>query len=179
MDVGGMETSPKQMGGAFRKKRHRAMAVPYNVRIAGSNHGLEIKSTAGIMSMKTEHSGRGKFVVPALLVAFSLYYTQPALAISGNRWLKLKTDERVAYISGVLDTWDDDVALCEKKPEEPWCAYVKLAYEPIILCSQHRTYSEIFAVVQKYMKEHPEEWERSMTGHIWIALYESCQKNKP
>lgn len=79
----------------------------------------------------------------------------------------------------VLDTWDDDVALCEKKPEEPWCAHVRLAYEPIVLCSQHRPYREIVAIVEQYMKEHPQEWERSMAGHIWIALYESCQKIEP
>ena len=97
----------------------------------------------------------------------------------GSRWLKLNREERIAYISGVLDTWDDDVALCEKKPEEPWCAHVRLAYEPIVLCSQHRAYLEIVAIVEQYMKEHPQEWERSMAGHIWIALYESCQKNEP
>jgi hypothetical protein len=91
-------------------------------------------------------------------------------------WLKLRSDERIAYVGGVLDTWDDDVALCEKKPEEPWCAHVKLAYEPIVLCSQHHPYKEIVAVVEKYLKEHSDEGERSITGHIWIALYESCQK---
>src|SRR6266498_4627095 len=105
------------------------------------------------MSMENEQGGRGRFVISTLLLAFSLYYTQPALAISGNRWLKLKTDERVAYISGVLDAWDDDVALCAKKSEEPWCAHVKLAYEPIIVCSEHRPYHEISTVVEKYMKE--------------------------
>jgi len=77
-----------------------------------------------------------------------------------------------------LDTWDDDVALCEKKPEEPWCAHVKLAYEPIVLCSQHRPYKDIVAIVEKYLKEHSDEGERSMAGHIWVSLYESCQNQQ-
>jgi hypothetical protein len=54
----------------------------------------------------------------------------------------------IAYISGVLDAWDDDVALCEKKPEETWCAHVRAAYQPIILCSQHRAYTEIVAAIE-------------------------------
>ena len=121
--------------------------------------------------------GQTRVVVAALLITFLLCYAQPALAISGNRWLKLKSDERIAYVGGVLDTWDDDVTLCEKKPEEPWCGHVKLAYEPIVLCSQHRPYKEIVAIVERYLKDHPEELERSMAGHIWISLYESCQKH--
>ena len=119
--------------------------------------------------------GQTRVFVTAFLINFFFCYTQPALAISGSRWLKLRSDERIAYVGGVLDTWDDDVALCEKKPEEPWCAHVKLAYEPIVLCSQHHPYKEIVAVVEKYLKEHSDESERSITGHIWIALYESCQ----
>ena len=133
----------------------------------------------GNMNRKTKQVGWARFALAALLVVASLYNAKPSLAISGSRWLKLNREERIAYISGVLDTWDDDVALCEKKPEEPWCAHVRLAYEPIVLCSQHRPYLEIVAIVEQYMKEHPQEWERSMAGHIWIALYESCQKNEP
>jgi hypothetical protein len=129
--------------------------------------------------METKQVGRRRLSILALLFVASLCNAKPSLAISGDRWLKLNRVERIAYISGVLDTWDDDVALCEKKSEEPWCAQVKLAYEPIVLCSQHRPYREIVAIVEQYMKEHPQEWERSMAGHIWIALYESCQKNKP
>lgn len=129
--------------------------------------------------METKQVRRCRFAILTLLVFVFFYNAKPSLAISGSRWLKLKQDERIAYLSGVMDTWDDDVALCEKKPEEPWCAQVKLAYEPIVLCSQHRPYREIVATVDKYMKEHPQEWERSMAGHIWIALYESCQGGKP
>ena len=129
--------------------------------------------------MKLKQAGQGSAVVTLFLIVTFLCYSEPSLAISGNRWLKLKSDERIAYVSGVLDTWDDDVALCEKKPEEPWCAHVKLAYEPIVLCAQHRPYKEIVATVERYVKDHPEELERSMAGHIWISLYESCQKIQP
>lgn len=127
--------------------------------------------------MEFKKGGQNRVVASAFLIASFFYYAEPALAISGNRWLKLKSDERIAYVGGVLDTWDDDVTLCEKKPEDPWCAHVKLAYEPIVLCSQHRPYKDIVAVVERYMKDHPEELERSMAGHIWISLYESCQKH--
>ena len=129
--------------------------------------------------METEQNGRGKFIVSASLISVGLFYVEPALAITGNRWLKLRADERIAYVGGVLDTWDDDLALCEKKSEEPWCAHVKLTYEPVILCSQHRPYKEIVEVVEKYLKQHPEDGERSMAGHIWISLYESCHKQQP
>ena len=124
-------------------------------------------------------SGRGRFVISALLIAVSLYYAQTAFAISVNRWLKLNKDGRVAYISGVLDAWDNDVSLCEKSKSEnaARCAYVKLAYAPIVLCSEHRPYNEIFAIVEKYVREHSAQGERSMAGQIWVALYESCAKN--
>jgi len=128
--------------------------------------------------MNFKQDGQGSAVVTLFFIVTFLCYSEPSLAISGNRWLKLKSDERIAYVGGVLDTWDDDVALCEKKPEEPWCAHVKLAYEPIVLCSQHRPYKEIVAIVERYVKDHPEELERSMAGHIWISLYESCQKQQ-
>ena len=128
--------------------------------------------------MESKKGGQARVVASAFLISFFLCYAQPALAITGNRWLKLKSDERLAYVGGVLDTWDDDVTLCEKKPEEPWCAHVKLAYEPIVLCSQHRPYKEIVAIVEKYLKEHSDEGDRSMAGHIWISLYESCQKQQ-
>ena len=67
------------------------------------------------MNRKTKQVGWARFALAALLVVASLYNAKPSLAISGSRWLKLNRDERIAYISGVLDTWDDDVALCEKK----------------------------------------------------------------
>jgi hypothetical protein len=126
--------------------------------------------------MNFKQARQNTAIVTLLLIITFLFYTEPSLAISGNRWLKLKSEERIAYVGGVLDTWDDDVALCEKKPEEPWCGHVKLAYEPIVLCTQHRPYKEIVAIVERYVKDHPEELERSMAGHIWISLYESCQK---
>ena len=129
--------------------------------------------------MKLKQDGQDSVVVTLLLVVTFLCHSESSLAISGNRWLKLKSDERIAYVGGVLDTWDDDVALCEKKPEEPWCVHVKLAYQPIVLCSQHRPYKEIVAIVERYVKDHPEELERSMAGHIWISLYESCQNIQP
>ena len=128
--------------------------------------------------MKFKQGGQSGAVVSLLLIIAFLCYSEPSLAISGNRWLKLKSDERIAYVGGVLDTWDDDVALCEKKPEEPWCAHVKQAYEPIVLCSQHRPYKEIVAIVERYVKDHADELERSMAGHIWISLYEYCQKQQ-
>jgi hypothetical protein len=124
-----------------------------------------------------EAGQNGASVTALLLILAFLSYSKPSLAISGNRWLKLKSDERLAYVGGVLDTWDDDVALCENKPEEPWCAHVKQAYEPIVLCVQHRPYKEIVAIVERYVKDHPEELERSMAGHIWISVFESCQKS--
>ena len=124
-----------------------------------------------------ESKGRqARVVVSAFLILFFHCYAQPVMAITGSRWLKLRSEERIAYVGGVLDTWDDDVTLCEKKSEEPWCAHVKLAYEPIVLCSQHRPYKEIVEIVEKYLKEHSDEGDRSMAGHIWISLYESCQK---
>ena len=126
--------------------------------------------------MKLKQDGQDSAVIAVFLIVIFLCYSEPSLAISGNRWLKLKSDERIAYLGGVLDTWDDDVALCEKKPEEPWCAHVKLAYEPIVQCSQHRPYKEIVALVERYVRDHPEELERSMAGHIWISLFELCQR---
>jgi hypothetical protein len=128
--------------------------------------------------MESKKDGPSKFVLSALLIVSFLCYTKSSFAITGNRWLKLKSDERIAYVGGVLDTWDDDVTLCEKNPDEPWCAHVKLAYEPIVLCSQHRPYKEIVAIVEKYLKDHSDEGDRSMAGHIWISLYESCQKQQ-
>ena len=116
--------------------------------------------------MEAKQSGQSSAVVSAFLIAAFLCYTEPSFAISGSRWLKRKSDERIAYVGGVLDTWDDDVTLCEKNPDEPWSLALRLHTNSVILWSQHRPYKEIVAMVEKYLKDHPEDGERSMAGHI-------------
>src|SRR4029078_6401691 len=58
--------------------------------------------------------GQTRVFVTAFWINFFFCYTQPALAISGSRWLKLRSDERICDVGGVLDTGYDDVALGEK-----------------------------------------------------------------
>jgi hypothetical protein len=41
--------------------------------------------------------------ITIVLACFSLYYPQPALAISGNDWNRFASDSRSAYVMGVVD----------------------------------------------------------------------------
>jgi len=112
------------------------------------------------------------------LLAVALYGT-PALALDGNAWLRLSETARAHYVAGVVDTWFGAKDL-SKGLEDGIPIYVpggvELAFTRASDCIRGKPYSQVVAIVEKYMKDHPEKWHYDMTSSIFVAVYKTCQQ---
>jgi len=115
--------------------------------------------------------------IKILLVLFSLYYAQSALAIDGNDWNKLPNDNQHAYTVGVIDAWQNIIGYCGAP--QTACFPIKGMFESIVSCTSNRPYGQIAAIVAKYMKDHPEGWHYDMASIIFTALSQACKKTNP
>ena len=135
--------------------------------------------------METQSNRR---VLTVLLIIFLLCRAETAFAISVNDWLKLNQPAQIVYITGVMDVWDEEVTVCKNKEYISLgkelelgglCDRAKLFYEPVVLCIRNILRTQIWAIVEKYVKDNPEEWETSMSGYVWLALRKACDKKIP
>lgn len=115
--------------------------------------------------------------IKILVMSCSLYYAQSALAIDGNHWNQLPNDRQNAYVMGVVDAWQNIIGYCGAP--QGACFPVKGMFEPIVSCTSNRPYGQITAMVEKYMKDHPEGWHYDMASIIWTALSQACKRNNP
>lgn len=104
----------------------------------------------------------------------------PALAgLDGNQWRGLPDSAREAYVTGVVDTWSEVWSgIKTKTVANP--AYAPGAIEDLIRsvseCAQPMTYGRIIAIVEKYMKDHPEIWHYRMASNVFAAIQASCSR---
>jgi hypothetical protein len=103
----------------------------------------------------------------------------PALAIDANAWRTLPEGSRGMYVVGVVDAWADVKSASEMiKKAEP--AYVPSPAEKLYGsawdCMGGRPLNQIIAIVEKYVKDHPENWDATMPSHIWNALQNLCKQ---
>jgi hypothetical protein len=102
----------------------------------------------------------------------------PALAVlDGNQWRGLPDSGREAYVTGVVDTWSEVWGGIKMKTvANP--AYAPGAVEHVLRsvseCAQPMTYGRIIAIVEKYMKDHPEIWHYRMASNVFAAIQGSC-----
>lgn len=79
---------------------------------------------------------------------------------------------------GVLDELSSNMNLCDSLKDPRYCSFIKSMHEPVS-CITDRPYSQITAIVEKYMKDHPEKWNYDMASIVWTAISEACKKNNP
>lgn|SRR5574341_378630 len=104
-------------------------------------------------------------ILPVVLVSYSI-----AEGFTGNEWRDLSEIGRNYYVAGVVDTWAQVV-----KAEEMTGEHTALAapYKVLMDCilSKKMPYSQIVAIVKRYMDEHPEEWGSGMTALVFVAMF--------
>ncbi len=119
---------------------------------------------------------------PCIMIA-TLWFvltTTPALAVlDGNQWRGLADSGREAYVTGVVDTWSEvRSGIKTKTVANP--AYAPGAVENNIRsvseCTQPMTYGRINAIVEKYMKDHPEVWHYRMASNVFAAIQATCSQ---
>jgi len=115
----------------------------------------------------------GSFVLGLILGA------SPALAVlDGNQWRALPDLAREGYVTGVVDTWGEvSGGIKIKRDADP--SYAPGAVENLITsvseCARPMTYGRLIAIVEKYMKDHPETWHYRMASNIFAAVQTICQ----
>jgi hypothetical protein len=126
---------------------------------------------------------RWPLIVIAMLCCLlaSLLGIAPALAISGNQWLQLTQATRGFYVSGVLDGWSlvrQGVGTLKKADPNYVTGTVEDNLIRLTKCFDQSPYTiaQILAIVEKYMKDHPEEWHFSMEGNVLAALGGVCRE---
>jgi hypothetical protein len=87
--------------------------------------------------------------------------------ITGNAWLKCGRPEKVVYMEGFQDGAVVWRSLMEKKPKE---------YEALWQCCQSWPPSQTLAVVEKYLKDNPQQWDKPIFLLIQEAIEDACQK---
>jgi hypothetical protein len=78
--------------------------------------------------------------------------------ITGTKYQRLTDAQKLGYVSGVMDS----------------LAYSQL--EPFTNCPDNIVNSQAQGIVDKYMKEHPEDWHYSMAETVRRALHSFCLK---
>jgi len=93
--------------------------------------------------------------------------------VSGNEWRKLSPGERKAYVIGVVDGWQPVDAVIEERARKLPVGVFAL----VVSCVQSRsmTGEQMFALVEKYMAAHPEEWHKSMAYLVYFAMVGGCK----
>jgi hypothetical protein len=85
---------------------------------------------------------------------------------------------RQAYVIGVLDVWTSTVnAAKEVNKDNP--RYIPSTevrmFSPATTCfRENMTYVQAVAIVDKYMSQHPENWDYGMADIVWAAMHETC-----
>jgi len=112
----------------------------------------------------------------AFLIAVCLLYAAKAMAITGNEWKRLSQTQQQAYVMGVFDAWDmlGTTAALAKQQQQP--SSVVTSYAELVKCVRKgMTYSQINAIVQKYMEDNPSGWHYGMADRVFVALAEACE----
>jgi hypothetical protein len=93
--------------------------------------------------------------VKTFLIIACVLFAVEANAISGNQWKQLSQTQQQTYVIGVLDAWDNlaQVALLVKQQPSSVTGFTEL-----VKCVQKgMSYSQINAIVQKYMENNPSQ----------------------
>ncbi len=102
-----------------------------------------------------------------------------AYSVDGNTWIKLPEDVQVGYLGGLWDGWSyvlsEGMAYLKKYPDATPGA-VETGLAEVLNCHKGKPYTQLNAIVEKYMKDHPAIWHYSMPSLAFVAIKEACVK---
>jgi hypothetical protein len=108
----------------------------------------------------------------AVILFSGLLAPLSASAVTGNEWRALPASAKTAYVSGVVDSIVDfGMAVRSLVPVEKRSGSEKMlvSFEDCI-AKTPRPPSQLVAIVDKYVKEHPTQWHARMSGLVFEAL---------
>jgi len=95
-------------------------------------------------------------------------------ATSGNEWRGLSDFNRALYVAGVLDGWQAvRVTLPPGAERYQFDQFGKL---PSCAVGNGMTTGQTSAIVERYMKDHPDEWHLAMPFLIVKAVNSACHE---
>lgn len=105
----------------------------------------------------------------------------PSLAsgVDGNAWLKLPENVRAGYLVGVFDGWavlQSEGEAYRKRHSDAVPGYIENVLDGLKDCHKGKPPTQLIAIVDKYVKDHPEDWHFSMASLVSVALGEQCIK---
>ena len=118
------------------------------------------------------------FAVIALLLSFPV----SSFAITANDWRdKLNEGQRLAFVMGINDAWQLNVFYNVNKLKTEDRSTVSISeidgYQAnLISCSKDMTYTQMTAIISKYVDSHPEDWHQQMALHAFLAITTACKQ---
>jgi hypothetical protein len=109
----------------------------------------------------------------ASLCLLALATSASAGIVVGNEWRVRPAREREAYVVGTIDGWQ----IVDATIQEPAKRLPVGAFKILMSCAQDRrmTGHQMFAIVEKYMAGHPEEWHQAMASIVFNAMIDVCK----
>jgi hypothetical protein len=124
------------------------------------------------MTIRWSHSAMGLLTLGVCILAPSV-----AHGIDGNAWIKQPENIRAVYLAGLFDGWtylqSEDETYRKGHPKEP-SGFIDNVLDFLKDCHRGKPTGQLIAIVEKYMKDHPDTWHYSMGSLVFVALGESC-----
>ncbi len=119
-------------------------------------------------------------VAKMLIVAALLLSPELVQAWDGTTWRSFSEHVRASYVIGVVETWHNITLIYEREQEvraRPMTATEK-HFADLAQCVIKRGMkgAQVVAIVEKYVNDHPDQWNYEMTSIVRLAMYESCKK---
>ncbi len=107
-------------------------------------------------------------VLPGLLIL--LLWAGMAWGMTGTEWNNYDAVTHQAYVLGLVNGWN---FASLKDGNDKW----KQLYAPLNTCQMDRkmTVGQLAAILDKYLKENPEEWNYSVASILFNRLDAICQ----
>ena len=95
-----------------------------------------------------------------------------AHAITGYEWQSMNGSWRRGYVAGVLDAWAEAASAGHKegKSNTVWIQTLSC------IATKKISYRQVAATVDRYVKEHPEEWHKDAPALVYSSLADVCRK---
>ena len=116
------------------------------------------------------------FTMSLVLGCVLLGVVSEGWATSGNQWLGMTEASRTVYIMGLVEGWQGLLGVEEEHGDKTTAAY--LYYKRINACIMPMTFGQMKAILEKHLKDNPNQWHYSMESTSATAFYNSCPKDE-
>ena len=94
-----------------------------------------------------------------------------AHAITGYELQTMNSSWRGGYVAGVLDAWAEAASVEHKegKSDTPWIQILSC------IVTKKISYRQVALTVDRYVKEHPEQWHNEASALVYLSLVDVCR----